>query len=104
MRYHRPSWRSGEFVGCFGLTGLDFPGSDPGGMTDDARRRTCGLIASTAPRCGSPTLPIADVAATVVWAKLDGAIRGFAVERGSARVSPRPRSRASSSLRASVTG
>ena len=45
--------------------------------------------------------PIADVA--VVWAKLDGVIRGFIVERGTKGFST-PKIEGKLSLRASVTG
>ncbi len=45
--------------------------------------------------------PIADVA--VVWAKLDGKIRGFIVERGTKGFST-PEDRGQARLRASITG
>ena len=61
---------------------------------------------STAPRCGSPTAPIADVA--VVWARTDddrvgeGAIRGFVVPTDTPGFSA-PEIKQKMSLRASVT-
>jgi glutaryl-CoA dehydrogenase len=69
---------SGEWVGCFGLTEPD-AGSDPGGMTTTATKTKGGYILNGMKTWISHA-PIADVA--VVWAKLDGVIRGFIVERG----------------------
>ncbi|MFZ1991304.1 MAG: acyl-CoA dehydrogenase family protein, partial [Alphaproteobacteria bacterium] len=68
----------GELIGCFGLT-EENGGSDPGAMRSTAVRIPGGFKLN-----GSKTwitnAPIADVA--VVWAKLDGEIRGFILERG----------------------
>ncbi len=52
----------------------------PGRHADESRARARRLCPFRAPRPGSPTRPIADV--MVVWAKLDGVIRGFILERG----------------------
>ena len=69
---------SGEMVGCFGLTEPDH-GSDPGSMVTRAEKVPNGYRLTGAKMWISNS-PIADIA--VVWAKLDGKIRGFIVERG----------------------
>ena len=73
-----PKLASGEYVGCFGLTEPDH-GSDPGSMVTRAERHGDSYLLNGAKMWISNS-PIADVA--VVWAKLDGVIRGFLVERG----------------------
>jgi glutaryl-CoA dehydrogenase len=98
MRY-LPKLASGEFVGCFGLTEPDF-GSDPGGMKTKATKETNGYRLNGA-KMWITNSPIADVA--VVWAKLDGDIRGLIVERGTKGFST-PKIEGKFSLRASVTG
>jgi glutaryl-CoA dehydrogenase len=98
MRY-LPKLASGEFVGCFGLTEPDF-GSDPGGMVTKATKEANGYRLNGA-KMWITNSPIADVA--VVWAKLDGNIRGFIVERGTKGFST-PKIEGKFSLRASVTG
>jgi glutaryl-CoA dehydrogenase len=98
-RKYLPKLASGEFVGCFGLTEPDF-GSDPGGMTTRAVKVTGGYVLS-GNKMWITNSPIADVA--VVWAKLDGAIRGFIVERGTKGFST-PKIEGKFSLRASITG
>jgi glutaryl-CoA dehydrogenase len=98
MRY-LPKLASGEFVGCFGLTEPDF-GSDPGGMKTKATKETNGYRLNGA-KMWITNSPIADVA--VVWAQLDGDIRGFVVERGTKGFST-PKIEGKFSLRASVTG
>ncbi|HEY8948854.1 MAG TPA: acyl-CoA dehydrogenase [Rhizomicrobium sp.] len=98
MRY-LPKLASGEFVGCFGLTEPDH-GSDPGGMKTKATKEANGYRLNGA-KMWITNSPIADVA--VVWAKLDGDIRGFVVERGTKGFST-PKIEGKFSLRASVTG
>jgi len=98
-RKYLPKLASGEFVGCFGLTEPDH-GSDPGGMTTRALKEANGYRLNGA-KMWITNSPIADVA--VVWAKLDGAIRGFVVERGMKGFST-PKIEGKFSLRASVTG
>jgi glutaryl-CoA dehydrogenase len=94
-----PRLATGEWVGCFGLTEPDH-GSDPGGMVTRADRKGGGYVLNGA-KTWITNSPIADVA--VVWAKLDGVIRGFVVERGSAGFAT-PKIEGKMSLRASVTG
>ena len=94
-----PKLASGEWVGCFGLTEPDH-GSDPGSMITRAERVDGGYRLNGA-KMWITNSPIADVA--VVWAKLDGVIRGFIVERGFDGFST-PKIVGKMSLRASVTG
>ncbi len=94
-----PKLASGEWVGCFGLTEPDY-GSDPGGMVTRAEKTDAGYLLNGA-KMWITNSPIADVA--VVWAKLDGTIRGFIVERGSEGLST-PTIEGKFSVRASVTG
>jgi glutaryl-CoA dehydrogenase len=94
-----PKLASGEWVGCFGLTEPDH-GSDPGSMITRAERVGDGYVLNGA-KMWITNSPIADLA--VVWAKLDGVIRGFVVERG-ARGFSTPKIVGKMSLRASITG
>src|SRR4051812_39573766 len=73
-----PKLASGEIVGCFGLTEPDH-GSDPGSMVTRAEKTASGYRLNGA-KMWITNAPVADLA--VVWAKLDGVIRGFVVERG----------------------
>ena len=94
-----PKLATGEWVGCFGLTEPDH-GSDPGGMTTRAERTADGYLLNGA-KMWITNAPIADVA--VIWAKLDGRIRGFLVERGTPGLST-PIIEGKMSLRSSATG
>jgi glutaryl-CoA dehydrogenase len=94
-----PKLASGEMVGCFGLTEPDH-GSDPGSMVTRAEKVPNGYRLTGAKMWISNS-PIADIA--IVWAKLDGKIRGFIVERGTEGFST-PKIEGKLSLRASVTG
>jgi glutaryl-CoA dehydrogenase len=94
-----PKLATGEWVGCFGLTEPDH-GSDPGSMITRAERVGDGFVLNGA-KMWITNSPIADLA--VVWAKLDGVIRGFIVERG-ARGFSTPKIEGKMSLRASITG
>ena len=94
-----PKLASGEMVGCFGLTEPDY-GSDPGSMITRAEKVAGGYKLNGAKTWISNS-PVADVA--VVWAKLEGVIRGFIVERGASGFST-PKIEGKLSLRASVTG
>jgi len=94
-----PKLATGEWVGCFVLTEPDH-GSDPGSMITRAERVADGFRLNGA-KMWITNSPIADLA--VVWAKLDGVIRGFIVERGMKGFST-PKIEGKMSLRASVTG
>src|SRR3954471_21752496 len=72
-----PKLASGEWVGCFGLTEPDH-GSDPGSMATRAKKAPGGYRL-TGNKMWITNAPVADVA--LVWAKLDGVIRGFLIER-----------------------
>ncbi len=94
-----PKLAKGELVGCFGLTEPDF-GSDPGGMATRAEK-VAGGYSLTGSKMWISNAPVADLA--IVWAKLDGKIRGFIVERGTKGFST-PKIEGKLSLRTSVTG
>jgi len=94
-----PKLATGEWVGCFGLTESD-GGSDPGAMRTKAEKIEGGYKLNGS-KMWITNSPIADLA--VVWAKLDGDIRGFIVERGTKGFST-PKIEGKLSLRASVTG
>jgi glutaryl-CoA dehydrogenase len=77
-QYWLPRLATGEKIGCFGLTEPDY-GSNPGGMITRAIERRNGYVLNGT-KMWITNGSIADV--SVVWAKLDGEIRGFLVERG----------------------
>ena len=93
-----PKLAKGEKIGCFGLTEPDY-GSNPGGMVTKAVKVDGGYNISGA-KMWITNGTIADVA--VVWAKLDGVVKGFIVEKGMKGFSA-PEMRGKHSLRASVT-
>jgi glutaryl-CoA dehydrogenase len=94
-----PRLATGELVGCFGLTEPDH-GSDPAGMKTRANKVQGGYVLK-GNKMWITNSPIADV--FVVWAKLDGVIRGFILEKGMKGLSA-PKIEGKFSLRASVTG
>jgi glutaryl-CoA dehydrogenase len=94
-----PRLAKGEIVGCFGLTEPDH-GSDPGSMVTRAEK-TAGGFRLNGAKMWITNSPIADIA--IVWAKLDGVIRGFIVERGTKGFST-PKIAGKLSLRTSITG
>ena len=94
-----PALAKAEKIGCFGLTEPDF-GSNPGGMITHAVKTAGGYILNGA-KMWITNSPISDVA--VVWAKLDGEVNGFLVERGMKGFET-PEMKGKLSLRASVTG
>ncbi|WP_339877990.1 acyl-CoA dehydrogenase [Pseudidiomarina gelatinasegens] len=98
MKY-LPKLASGEWVGCFGLTEPD-AGSDPAGMRTTATKVDGGYVLKGT-KMWITNSPIADV--FVVWAKLDGEIRGFVLEKGMKGLSA-PKIEGKFSLRASITG
>jgi len=94
-----PALAKAEKIGCFGLTEPDY-GSNPGGMITHAVKTEGGYILNGA-KMWITNSPISDVA--VVWAKLDGVVNGFLVERGMKGFET-PEMKGKLSLRASVTG
>src|SRR6201985_3913812 len=94
-----PKLATGAMVGCFGLTEPDH-GSDPGSMITRAEKVAGGYKLNGA-KMWITNSPVADIA--VVWAKRDGKIRGFVVERGTKGFST-PKIEGKLSLRASITG
>jgi glutaryl-CoA dehydrogenase len=94
-----PAMARGEKIGCFGLTEPDF-GSNPSGMLTSARPLAGGGYVLNGTKRWITNGSIADVA--VVWAKLDGDVRGFLVPRG-ARGFTATDIHGKFSLRASVT-
>lgn len=94
-----PGLARGELVGCFGLTEPD-AGSDPGSMKSRAERVDGGYLL-TGNKMWITNSPIADL--FVVWAKLDGEITGFVLEKGMAGLAA-PKIEGKFSLRASITG
>jgi glutaryl-CoA dehydrogenase len=98
-RRYLPGMARGEIVGCFGLTESD-GGSDPASMRTVAKPAAGGFVLNGA-KMWITNAPICDVA--LVWAKLDGVIRGFLVDRG-AKGFETPTIKNKLSLRASITG
>ena len=93
-----PLLGAGKAIGCFGLTEPDH-GSDPDGMKTRAVRDGDGFRLNGS-KMWITNGSIADVA--LVWAKLDGVIRGFLVEKGAAGFSARD-IKSKLSMRASIT-
>ncbi len=96
--YWLPLLAKGEKIGCFGLTEPDY-GSNPGGMVTKAERVDGGFILNGA-KMWITNGTIADVA--IVWAKLNGIVNGFLVEKEFKGFSA-PEMTGKHSLRASVT-
>ena len=71
-----PRMAAGEVIGCFGLTEAD-GGSDPASMKTRAEK-VAGGYRLNGGKYWITNSPISDIA--IVWAKLDGEIRGFIVE------------------------
>ncbi len=93
-----PGMAAGELIGCFGLTEPDH-GSDPGRMETKAVADGDGYVLNGA-KMWITNGTIADLA--IVWAKLDGKIRGFIIEKNDDGFSA-PEMKGKHSLRASVT-
>jgi glutaryl-CoA dehydrogenase len=93
-----PLLASGRTIGCFGLTEPDH-GSDPGGMLTRAVETASGFTLNGV-KMWITNGAVADLA--LVWAKLNGEIRAFLVERGTPGFSVGEVS-GKLSLRASVT-
>jgi glutaryl-CoA dehydrogenase len=98
-RKYLPKLAAGEIAGCFGLTEPDH-GSDPGAMTTRAEK-VAGGFKLTGNKMWISNAPFADIA--LIWAKLEGKIRGFLVERGTKGFST-PKIEGKLSLRTSITG
>ena len=94
-----PKLLSGEWVGCFGLTEPN-SGSDPASMSTRAKKVEGGYHL-TGNKIWITNSPIADV--FVVWAKLDGVVRGFILEKDMDGLSA-PKIDGKFSLRTSITG
>ncbi len=73
-----PKLAKAEMVGCFGLTEPD-AGSNPGGMLTKAEKVSGGYKLN-GNKMWITNGCISDIA--IVWAKLDGEVRGFIVEKG----------------------
>lgn len=95
-----PKLRTGELIGCFGLTEPDH-GSDPGSMRARAKSVPNGYRLSGTKQWITHA-PIADV--FVIWAKDDeGRVGGFLLEKGLPGLSA-PKIEGKFSVRASPTG
>jgi len=94
-----PRLATGKLIGCFGLTEPN-AGSDPGSMTSVAVKTESGYRINGT-KTWITNSPIADV--FIVWAKLDGVIRGFILDKGTPGLTA-PKIEGKLSLRASITG
>ncbi len=96
------NWRTGEWIGCFGLTEAE-AGSYPGSLRTKAEAIDGGYRL-TGSKLWISNAPIADV--FVIWAKSSAhgdQIRGFILEKGMKGLSA-PKIEGKLSLRASITG
>lgn len=93
-----PKLAAAEKIGCFGLTEPDY-GSNPGGMLTTAVKVDGGYLLNGA-KMWITNGTIADIA--VVWAKYNGLVKGFLVEKGFKGFEA-PEMKGKHSLRASVT-
>mgnify|MGYP000123487087 FL=1 len=93
-----PGMAEGKLIGCFGLTEPDH-GSNPSGMLTKAVDDGDSYIINGA-KMWITNGTLADVA--IVWAKLDGEIRGFLVEKDDNGFTA-PEMKGKHSLKASVT-
>ena len=90
---------SGDFIGCFGLTEPD-AGSNPNDMkTVAVKEKDCYILNGS--KTWISNSPIADV--FIIWAKLDGKVRGFLLDRDMNGITT-PKIDGKMSLRTSVTG
>lgn len=94
-----PALARGELIGCFGLTEPEH-GSDPGGMETTAVDAGDHYVLNGT-KTWITNADIADLA--IVWAKLDGVVHGFIVEKGTPGFSAAP-IEGKFSMRASHTG
>ncbi|EHY52127.1 Glutaryl-CoA dehydrogenase, mitochondrial [Exophiala dermatitidis] len=95
----------GKLVGCFGLTEPNH-GSDPGSMETTAKQHPTkeGYYVLSGAKTWITNSPIADL--LLVWAKLDGVIKGFVIERDACPPGTleTPALKNKTGLRASITG
>jgi len=98
MKY-LPKLATGEYIGCFGLTEPN-SGSDPASMATKAVAVDGGYQLNGS-KMWITNSPIADV--FIVWAKLDGVIKGFILDKGMTGLTA-PKIEGKFSLRASITG
>lgn len=102
-----PKLATGEIIGCFGLTEPNH-GSDPGSMETTAKPHPTkkGVYVLNGAKNWITNSPIADI--MIVWAKLDGVIRGFIVDRAQVEATSgglaTPAIKNKAALRASITG
>ncbi|XPF96275.1 acyl-CoA dehydrogenase [Colwellia sp. RE-S-Sl-9] len=94
-----PKLATGEYIGCFGLTEPN-SGSDPASMLTKAVKVEGGYRI-TGNKMWITNAPVADV--FIVWAKLEGVIKGFILDKGLEGLSA-PAIKGKFSLRASITG
>jgi glutaryl-CoA dehydrogenase len=94
-----PKLATAEILGCFGLTEPDY-GSDVGGMKSRAKKADGGYVLN-GNKMWISNSPIADI--FIIWAKLDGVIRGFILEKGMDGLTA-PKIEGKMSLRAGITG
>jgi glutaryl-CoA dehydrogenase len=94
-----PKLAAGTWIGAFGLT-EPVSGSDPGSLQTRARKTADGFVLN-----GTKTwithAPVADV--FIIWARLDGCVVSFILERGDKGLST-SKIEGKFSLRASATG
>ena len=98
-RKYLPKLATAEILGCFGLTEPDY-GSDVGGMKSRAEKADGGYVLN-GNKMWISNSPIADI--FIIWAKLDGVIRGFILEKGMDGLTA-PKIEGKMSLRAGITG
>lgn len=89
---------TGKVIGCFGLTEPNF-GSNPSDMLTKAEKVSGGWLLNGS-KAWITNGSIADIA--IVWAKLEGEVRGFIIEKDTKGYSTRE-TKHKLSLRASVT-
>lgn len=100
-----PGMAKGKLLGCFGLTEPNH-GSDPGSMETTAKPHPTkkGYLSLSGSKTWITNSPIADV--LLVWAKHEGKIKGFLVERKDCPPGTleTPAIKDKNGLRASLTG
>ena len=94
-----PQLATGETIGCFGLTEPN-SGSDPASMATKAEKVEGGFRINGS-KMWITNAPIADV--FIIWAKLDGVIRGFILDKKLKGLTTNV-IKGKFSLRASITG